>query len=197
MPVSIDHDERRRYVCDIAARLISRAGVEGVTVRDVAAEAGCSTRIISHYFRNKRELLLLTFSEFSQRSLNEGEAALASGADLQSCLEALLPLDEKRRLSWQVWLAFWGKTANDPEFLAEQVKRGRQISELIARLFAHRCKTHPDAPANWDFIAEHVLTVIVGIATQGTFDPQHWTADLQRTHLRHALNALWRDRGFK
>lgn len=190
MRVSIDHDERRRYVCDIAARLISRAGVEAVTIRDVAAEAGCSTRIVSHYFRNKRELLLLTFSEFSQRSLEEGEAALASGADLQSCLEALLPLDDQRRLNWQVWLAFWGKTAHDPEFLAEQVKRGREIRELIARLLAHRCNTPSGTETNWDFIAEHMLTVIVGIATQGTFDPQHWTADFQRMHLRHALAIL-------
>lgn len=190
MPAIIDHEKRRRYVCDIAARLISRAGVEAVTIRDVAAEAGCSTRIVSHYFRSKRELLLLTFREFSQRSLDEGEAALASGADVQNCLEALLPLDEMRRLNWQVWLAFWGMTANDSEFLIEQVKRSREMRELIARLLSSRLGAPPKGSPNWDFGAAHVLTVIVGVATQGTFDPQHWTAERQCDHLRHALATL-------
>ncbi len=187
MPAIIDHDERRRFVCDIAARLISRAGVEGVTVRDVAAEAGCSTRIVSHYFSNKRALLLLTFREFAQRSLEEGEAALAAGSSIESCLEALLPIDEPRRLNWQVWLAFWGMTANDPEFLAEQVERGRQMRDLIARLLADRLGKPPAGSQNWDIAAEHLLTVIVGIATQGTFDPAHWTPARQRTHLGAAL----------
>ncbi len=190
MPAIIDHDERRRFVCDIAARLISRAGVEGVTVRDVAAEAGCSTRIVSHYFRNKRELLLLTFREFAQRSLDEGEAALAAGASLESCLEALLPLDEPRRLNWQVWLAFWGMTANDPAFLAEQVERGRQMRDHIARLLADRMGAPPKGSDDWGMAAEFLLTVIVGIATQGTFDSGHWTAARQRAHLGAALARL-------
>ncbi len=191
MPLIVDHDERRKFVCDVAARLISRAGLAGVTVRDVAAEAGCSTRVVSHYFRNKRELLLCTFHEYAQRSLDACEAMLHSDRDLAGCLEGLLPCDEAGKLNWQVWLAFWGIVADDPEFLAEQVRRGQQIREMVSRLIESRRGPPPQGQENWSFAAEFVVNVVVGIATQGTFDPEHWTPERQRRHLRAALEKIY------
>lgn len=190
MPIVVDHQERRKFVCDVAARLISRAGLAGVTVRDVAKEAGCSTRVVSHYFRNKRELLLLIFREYSQRSLDTCEALLHSDQDLERCLERLLPCNEDGRRSWQVWLAFWGMVADDPEFLTEQVRRGQQIREMVARLIASRRGSPPEGENDWDFAAEFIVNAIVGIATQGTFDPGYWTPERQRQHLRLALEKI-------
>lgn len=174
----------------MVARLIARAGLAAVTVRDVAAEAGCSTRVVSHYFKNKRELLLFTFREYSQRSLDECEAALTSGMDIALCLERMLPVDENGRLQWMVWLAFWGMVTDDEAFMAEQVKRGRQIREVIARLLEARHGKPPEGEEDWSFAAEQVVTTLVGIATQGTFDHEYWTPELQRRHLRHALAHL-------
>jgi AcrR family transcriptional regulator len=184
-----DHVVRRREVCEIAAKIIARKGVEGITFRNVAREAGCSMRIVSHYFRNKRDLLLQTFREFSARSLQEGEEAISSGMDLQPALERLLPLDRERRLNWQVWLAFWGTIASDPEFIAEQRLRSRQIAALIERMLVRSSAT---APADMDctFESERIVTLIVGIATQSLFDPRKWVADKQRAHLAKELSDI-------
>jgi AcrR family transcriptional regulator len=189
MPAIVDHDERRRAICHITAQLIARAGVEGVTIRSVAREANWSTKRVSHYFKTKRDLLLHTFREFSLRSLAEGEAAVRSSKKLQSTFEALLPLDEERRLNWQVWLAFWGMIASDVEFLGEQVLRGRQMRSLIQRLLIAKLG-NGRSNADWEFASERVLTIIVGIATQGTFDPERWTAQKQRRHLSAALASV-------
>lgn len=190
MPSRVDHDARRREVCDIAGRLIASAGIEAVTVRDVAREAGCSTRIVSHYFRNKHELLLLIFMEFSARSLARCEAAIAQGNDLATALEAVLPLDDERRMQWQVWLSFWGKIAGDPEFGAAQRERGGDMRSMIERML-EVCEGHAKTGvADLRFESERLLTAIVGIATQGIFDPQHWPPERQRRHLAAEIDSL-------
>jgi AcrR family transcriptional regulator len=186
----IDHVERRREVCEIAAKIISRSGVEGITFRNVAREANCSTRIVSHYFKNRRDLLLMTFREFSNRSLEEGEDAIKSGVDLQVALERLLPLDRQRRLNWQVWLAFWGTIASDSEFIAEQRTRSRQIAALIERLLVMALGATAPPDIDLTFESERIVTLIVGIATQSLFDPRKWVADKQRAHLAKELRDI-------
>ena len=185
-----DHVERRRQVCEIAANIIARKGVEGITFRNVAREANCSMRIVSHYFKNKRDLLLQTFREFSNRSLEEGEEAINSGLDLRSALERLLPMDRQRRLNWQVWLAFWGTIASDREFIAEQRLRSRQIAELIERMLVRTVGATATPGMDWKFESERIVTLIVGVATQSLFDPRKWTPDKQREHLVKELRAI-------
>ena len=58
MPRVVDHEARRAEVAAVAADLIARRGLDGVSVRDVAAAGGYSTTVVTHYFASKRELLL-------------------------------------------------------------------------------------------------------------------------------------------
>ena len=190
MPAIIDHDERRREVCDIAARLIARSGIEGVTVRDVASEANCSTRIVSHYFKNKRELMLLTYREYSHRNLLMAETALNDGKGLLGTLQTLLPLDECGRLNWQIWIAFWGKTSSDPEFVEAQVERGRQVHELIKRALEQELGNDVPEAFDWDHEADRLLTVLVGIATLATFDPEIWPLERQTKMLAEEIEIV-------
>jgi AcrR family transcriptional regulator len=188
-----DHTDRRREVCEIAARIIAREGIEGVTFRKVAREANCSTRIVSHYFANKRDLLLMLFREFSDRRLAEGERALARNSGLQEAFERLLPLDAQRRRAWQVWLAFWGTVANDREFIAEHTWRSRAMISLTQRLLMKKLATTAPSETDWELEAERVVTLLVGIATMALFDPQHWTPARMRRHLAVELeNVLGR-----
>src|SRR3954462_13123851 len=101
MPISVDREERRGQVIAVASRLIAEAGLEAVTVRDVAEAAQCSTAIVSHYFRNKRELLLLTYNSSIEISMRRSAAALAaSGGDLKAFLVEIMPVDEQRLIEW-------------------------------------------------------------------------------------------------
>jgi AcrR family transcriptional regulator len=100
-------------VIGAAIRLIAKAGLEGVTVRDIAEAVGCSTAVVSHYFHNKRELLLLTYRATIDRSSERWEAA--SRGEIRAYLAELMPLDEERLDEWKVWLAFWAKAAQDEE----------------------------------------------------------------------------------
>jgi AcrR family transcriptional regulator len=179
MPRIVDHAERRRIVAEVAADLVAEGGIDAVTVRDIAARAGTSTAIVSHYFRGKRELLLVTFDQAAGRARRRFAAALAADpADLRGCCEALLPLDDERRRDWQVWFSFWGRAVADPELGANQRRRVRETRARIAEVVL---AARPDLDVDGATAhARRILTAITGIATQAVFDPQDWPAERQR-----------------
>src|ERR687895_2239907 len=117
MPRAVDHEERREEIADAVWRVIEREGLEGANLRDIAREAGHTTGGISHYFRDKRELLTFAFGLLVDRSTARMARASAE-AGLTEALAQVLPLDKERRRETAVWLALVGASLTDPQ-LAE------------------------------------------------------------------------------
>jgi AcrR family transcriptional regulator len=46
VPKRVDHDERRRQLTDALLRIAGTRGLRAVTMREVAAEAGVSLRLV-------------------------------------------------------------------------------------------------------------------------------------------------------
>jgi TetR/AcrR family transcriptional regulator, cholesterol catabolism regulator len=59
----------RSEIRHAAARLFSRKGIKGVTLRDVAAEVGLSKPGIYHYFDNKESLVASLFGDWAEESV--------------------------------------------------------------------------------------------------------------------------------
>jgi len=57
MPKVVDRTEKREEVLEATWRLMARVGIDRVSIREIAAEAGCSTGVIAHYFKNKEDVL--------------------------------------------------------------------------------------------------------------------------------------------
>jgi AcrR family transcriptional regulator len=66
MPRLVDHAQRRHQLAAAACAVVARAGLAGLTMRDVAAEARCTTGMVTHYFDDKRQLLLAALEEASR-----------------------------------------------------------------------------------------------------------------------------------
>src|SRR5437870_1208569 len=60
MPKRVDHEERRREIVEAVIRITLKGGLTAATVREVAAEAGVSVRLVQYYFGSKDALLLAT-----------------------------------------------------------------------------------------------------------------------------------------
>ncbi|MFD2025946.1 TetR/AcrR family transcriptional regulator [Promicromonospora aerolata] len=58
MPRVVDHAERRQQIVFALWLVIAQQGIEGVSLRHVAAEAGVSMGRIQHYFGTKEALVL-------------------------------------------------------------------------------------------------------------------------------------------
>lgn len=189
MPRFVDHDQRRDFVTEVAAALIAESGVEALTVRRVAAAAGFSTTVVSHYFEDKRDLLRSTFRAAAHRASQHFEtAARAEGRTVTSCLEALLPLDDTTRRDWQLFIAFWAMAASDEELNLEHRRRLRSARTRIFRVLSEDYGTDRD---DLRAAASGLLTTVHGIATQAMFDPDYWTPRRQIEELRYAVDQRW------
>jgi AcrR family transcriptional regulator len=190
MPKYVDHHARRLLVTEVAAEIVAARGVEALTVRGVAAAAGFSTAVVSHYFLDKRDLLRSTFRAAANRSTARFESASAADRrSVVSCLEALLPLDDDSRRDWRVFVAFWGTAASDEELAMEQRGRVRSARARIEHLLAELTHAGRSAPQLRP-VARSLLTLVQGIATQAVFDPGDWTPRRQCEQLRVGVAAL-------
>jgi AcrR family transcriptional regulator len=117
VPRKVDHGERRELLADALMRLAAARGLEGVSLRHVAAEAGVSTGMVQHYFRTKDEMMTFALDMVMNRIRErlQAEVAPASPRELvRGLLLQVLPLDETRRLENHVVLAFLAYAAVKP-----------------------------------------------------------------------------------
>jgi AcrR family transcriptional regulator len=188
MPKVVDVDERRNELTDAAARVIARSGIEAATLRDVAAEAGLTTGALTHYFADKRELMLCTFQASLERRRSQRPTPVPAPDDarlaLVASLEGALPLDDDRRRHWMVTIAFCSQAAGDDELAAAQRDAYREFRNHVTAL-VRRCGLASGRSAQQT--AEHLIAVADGVAVQALFDPQSWSAARQRQALHAAL----------
>jgi AcrR family transcriptional regulator len=189
MPKVVDIEQRRAQLTEAAARLIARSGLESATMREVAAEAGWTTGALTHYFTDKRELLLTTFqaSLANRRAQRPNDEHADPAAQLRASLEGALPLDTARRRHWMVTIAFCSQAAGDAELAATQRAAYREFRDHVASLAA-RCGLADAQGA--DACAERLIAVADGIAVQALFDGQGWPACRQRERLDELLAPL-------
>jgi AcrR family transcriptional regulator len=128
-----------------------RQGLEEVSLRHVAAEAGVSMGMVQHYFASKDEMLLFaldTLNEHVTQRVAERMSVLpdppSPSALVRTLLLELLPLDEERRADALVGFAFLAQAAVRPkiagvlrqsfaqlqEFVSEQIRQARDAGDL-------------------------------------------------------------------
>lgn len=187
MPKVVDHAARRAELLDAAWRVIAGEGLEAATMRRIAQAAGCTTGRVTHYFDSKDEVLVAALREVHRRSaarmIRHIGRADAVTVLLKVILEAL-PLDEDRRLEWNVWLAFWGRAAADERLRHEQEQRYAEWRGLLGKLIrrARPGDTAADQCAAVDLIAG----AIDGLGIQAVLEPASFTD----ARLRNAASAI-------
>lgn len=157
MPRRVDHDERRRQLTDALLRIASTRGLQAVTMREVAAEAGVSLRVVQYYFTDKRTLMAAGVGELAarlDRRVKQRAAAIGTGLPPRTVLEivltAILPMDEQSRADSLAWTAYYaaGLTGADwvpgiaddalappnalEDWLTGVVARAQQAGEIAA-----------------------------------------------------------------
>ncbi len=141
MPRQVDHDARRRQIAQAVWRLATRGGLEDVSLRQVAAEAGVSARLLQYYFGTRDQLLLgaleILNADAEQRARERLMHLDGTGdmrAIVRGVLQEILPLDDERRSRHLVHVAFFVRFLAD-EGLAEAVRDGpRALEDLVTDL---------------------------------------------------------------
>ena len=119
MPKIVDHDIQRVKFAEAAMSLIARHGLEGVTMRAVAAEAGLSYGSLFHYFKSKDELLMHVIrhsTALQSRRINEYASQQSGLKALEHLLCDDAIITESSRDDWMVWLTFLYQAALQTSF---------------------------------------------------------------------------------
>jgi AcrR family transcriptional regulator len=141
MPKKVDHQERRTLIADALMRVASDRGLEAVSLRHVAAEAGVSAGMVQHYFATKDEMMAFAMAVVRDRSqARVTEAVTRLGAEpaprllLRTLIAALLPLDAQSGDDARVALAFLAYTAVRPAAADGMREDTGQLLAFIAGL---------------------------------------------------------------
>lgn len=127
MPKTVDAAERRAEFIAASWNVIAEQGFDAVTMRSIAAAAGCTTGALTHYFTDRHALLVETLraahTAAAERMASVADAADSDFTRLRSVLLESLPLDDERLREWKVWLAFWGASMSEPALARENTRR--------------------------------------------------------------------------
>jgi AcrR family transcriptional regulator len=182
-----DHNERRRLFAAAALAVISREGLEGLTMRAVAKEAGFTTGALTHYFQSKDEVLIAV-SEYGAEVVRPPMDAAASGlsarAALRDLFHTILPTSTAMKAQWRFWLAFWERAAHSPR--VQRVMRERyveyvgRVSGVIKRAQAQgEVETAVDA----ERVARELVALVDGLGVQVLIGAGKLTSSAQRQYV--------------
>ncbi len=177
MPKRVDHEERRRQIADALLRTAATRGLHATGMRDVAAEAGVSLRLVQYYFGTKEELLLFAMqqlaAQFSERALTRirrtGETGgPASPRDIiAAILTEGLPADDERRTFTIIYTAYLALSLTNPALaIAPLVRNSSAVIDVVAAQL-RAAQAAGDTPAHLDPDTEAVslLTMSAGLGT--------------------------------
>lgn len=195
MPKVVDHEQRRREIAEAALRVVVRDGAAGASVRTVAAEAGWSTGALRYYFSTQRELrefVAAVVNERVERRVTERAAAERGRLPLldlvAGLLEELIPLDERRREEFLLWLAVTEWSRQEPLAGAEELWENQrrlhvQVVFALAGFEGEPVDVDPRV-ATW---AEYLHVFVDGLATQAMFVTARMPPKRVRAVLREFL----------
>ncbi|HXO06544.1 MAG TPA: TetR family transcriptional regulator C-terminal domain-containing protein [Solirubrobacteraceae bacterium] len=134
-------DSRQNEVATAARRAMLRRGI-GATLREIAREGGFTTGLVSHYFPDKRAVVVGAFAAASEDFIGMVRESLAAATDSNSLLSALIeaavPSTAERQAEWRLWAEMWAYAGRDREFAAviepTDALWVREIEQVLFRL---------------------------------------------------------------
>lgn len=186
-------EERKDQILDAAFRVASRAGLERMTVGDVASEAGLSKGLVFFHFKSKDALLLALLDKLTEWQPTDAElegSSVSSGLRLVALLrrEILLARDEDEATN-ELLLQYWVMGANRPDLLDRLRAALRQYGEAFlapAEQVVNGGRKVPPGVTP-EGLAALSLALVLGGGLQASLDPEHFDAELPLATLHTLL----------
>jgi AcrR family transcriptional regulator len=177
VPKRVDHEERRRQIAEALLRAAAARGLHATGMREVAAEAGVSLRLVQYYFGTKEELLLAAMQhlavQFGGRAqarisqLRETENPVHPRDVIAAILTEALPADEERRTFTVLYTAYFALSLTEPALaIAPLVRNGAVVIDVFAAQL-RAAQAAGQVPADLDPDAEALIlnAMSAGLAT--------------------------------
>jgi AcrR family transcriptional regulator len=174
VPKRVDHEERRRQIADALVRVAATRGLHATGMREVAAEAGVSLRLVQYYFGTKEELMLAAMqylaARFSERGIariKETQGPVRPRDVIAAILAEGLPADDERRTFNVVYTAYLALSLTDPALAIAPLTGNSDavIKVVAAQLRAAQAAGDTPAQVDPDREALGLLAMSAGLGT--------------------------------
>jgi AcrR family transcriptional regulator len=185
---------RRLEVSQAAWRVIVREGLDRTSMRAIAQEIGCTTGVVTHYFRDKQELILFALNQVTQSLLKAMQAERAQGLGIDRLLNmvsAFLPLDGERQAILKVWLAFLGYAVGRDSLMVEHQRSAALLREvMIQELQALQSAKLIRDDADLELEANALLALVNGVSLDFLIQAKPLSPDQQQQVIRRYVDEL-------
>ncbi|PZF57247.1 TetR/AcrR family transcriptional regulator [Curtobacterium sp. MCSS17_008] len=191
MPRYRNDEAQRERLSEAVFTTLADLGPAGLTLRSVAARAGCTTGLVLHTFSDKRALLLHARDVLHERTKQRADllesGAAGPGAAVRAVTLGALPTDAETLAEARVWVGFLAAALGDPVLREHHARKSRAFTERLTRLLAVAADLSVVVAAER---ASALAAAVEGIATLAAGDPQQWSAPRQRAALDIVLDAV-------
>jgi AcrR family transcriptional regulator len=186
-----DHNERRKLFAAAALAVIARDGLEGLTMRVVAKEAGFTTGALTHYFQSKDELLIAASeagADVVRPEMDDAATGASARAALRDLLYTVLPTSPAMKAQWRFWMAFWERAAHSPQVQRVMRERYFEYTNRVATVI-RRSQEQGETPRGVDAekVAREIIALIDGIGVQVMIGSRRFTNAVQRQYVDDLL----------
>lgn len=184
-------DARRLSLVAACARVLSREGVAGCSVRAIAVEAGVSPGLVGHYFTGIDALVAETYAHVEARVSAAINAALdAAGSDPRARLAAFVtasfapPIASGELLA--TWIAFWSLVRSRADIARQHDEQYAAFRARLEGLLAE-CGVSGDRLRH---AAIAITALVDGLWLELCLSPQAFSAEEAGAIARQALDGL-------
>ena len=184
----------RGKLATAALEIISREGLQGASMRAIAREVDSSTGVLTHYFRNKDELLMFVLETIMVR-LRQIMLESAEGIEglerLKVMMLAILPTTPELVTIWRAWLAFVGAALGHSRLVDEHQYHYIELKVFIrGELAALQQAGEIDEDLDLKFEAAAWIATFDGIGVNMIAAPQSYTSQELDTLVSRYLKTL-------
>ncbi|MEV4895740.1 TetR/AcrR family transcriptional regulator [Nonomuraea sp. NPDC055795] len=183
MSSKVSHEERRHQIAEAMVTIAATRGLHAASMREVAAEAGVSLRLVQYYFQTKEELLRAVLQRLGTQLGRRMAHAVAGSATprshLRDAMTALLPTDEESRRIVLAYTAHYTLTLTEPHLAPTGLAHAGALHDLITAKFreaAQAGELRPDVdPGRAAPICLALVTGLQSAVLAGQHTPQEAT----------------------
>ena len=197
MPKITDASAMRQRIITATWAVIAAEGIQSVSIRRVAREVGSTAGLITHYFKNKDELVTRAYRTVLDRMIGDAARRVAAPDGvierLLAAIEAVEPTGREMKSFTIVLINFWSQAAFNPNFARfcrEDYRRWRRLIGRVIRegISAGQLRADTDVRRLCD-----VLTLLSdGLSVGMTLTPTAYSFRRREAILRQVLRPFLR-----
>jgi AcrR family transcriptional regulator len=184
---------KRQDVARAAFTVIARHGLDAASMRAIAFQMGCSTGVLTHYFRDKFELIKFVL-DTALEQLTEQIAAIRTmdgSNSLAQMIMAMLPNSPENETLWRVMVAFNLASMNEPSLQQDQERREDLVIDGYERLLSD-FKRDGVLKNSVDVKNEAIFMscFVDGLASHVLMAPKRYNLELQKKLVDHYIGTI-------